>query len=83
MLPLINMIDTKKKEKIIKKTQLHEKDTGSSAVQVELLNERIDQITKHLKKNTKDEHSRRGLLRLVSRRRTHERYLGTTKSAKK
>ena len=73
------MLLTKKKEVIIKKTRVHDKDTGSSEVQVALLNERINELTKHLKKNQKDEHSRRGLLKLVSKRRTHEKYLNAKK----
>ncbi len=69
------MLSTKKKQTIIKKSQIHEKDTGSSAVQVAMISERIDELTKHLKKNKKDEHSRRGLLKLVSKRRAHEKFL--------
>lgn len=69
------MLATKKKQSLISKHQLHKTDTGSSAVQVAILNERIDELTKHLKKNKKDKHSRRGLLKLVSKRRTHEKYL--------
>mgnify|MGYP001560232103 FL=1 len=69
------MLSTKKKQNIIKKSQVHEKDTGSSRVQVAMLSERIEELTKHLKKNKKDEHSRRGLLKLVSKRRAHEKFL--------
>ncbi len=69
------MLTTKKKAGLIKKSRLHEKDTGSSAVQVAILNERISELTKHLKKNKKDEHSRRGLLKLVAKRRTHEKFI--------
>lgn len=71
------MLKTKKKQVIIKKTQVHDKDTGSSKVQIGLLTERINELTKHLKKNKKDESSRRGLLRLVAKRRSHEKYLST------
>lgn len=73
------MLKTKKKMTIIKKVQVHDKDTGSSEVQVGLLTERINELTKHLKKNKKDESSRRGLLRLVSKRRLHEKYLAGKK----
>lgn len=59
----------------MKKVQKHEKDTGSSAVQVALLTEQIAQLTKHLKKNKKDFHSRRGLLQMVADRRSHLKYL--------
>ena len=69
------MLTTKKKAGLIKKSRLHEKDTGSSAVQVAILNERISELTKHLKKNKKDEHSRRGLLKLVAKRCTHEKFI--------
>lgn len=75
----IIMLKTKKKQGVIKKHRLHEKDTGSSAVQVGLLNERIEELARHLKKNQKDQSSRRGLLKLVAKRRTHERYLATRK----
>lgn len=76
------MIATAQKQKLISKHQVHEKDTGSSHVQVALLNDRIEGLTKHLKKNKKDESSRRGLLKLVSRRRSHEKYLALKKAAK-
>ncbi len=69
------MLSTQKKKKIISASRIHEKDTGSSAVQVSLLTEQISELTKHLKKHKKDEHSRRGLLKLVSKRRTHLKYL--------
>jgi len=69
------MISTKKKESIIKKTAKHDKDTGSSVVQIALITERIEELANHLKKNPKDYHSRRGLLKLVADRRTHQRYL--------
>lgn len=73
------MLKTKKKQAVIKKTRVNEKDTGSSEVQIALLNERINELTTHLKKNKKDFHSRRGLLKLVSKRRGHEKYLGDKK----
>jgi len=69
------MLSTKKKETVIKKERIHEADTGSSEVQVALLTERIEELTRHLKKNDKDHHSRRGLLKLVSNRRAHVKYL--------
>jgi len=76
------MLTTKKKQQIVKKHQCHETDTGSSKIQVALLTERIEQLTKHLKKNPKDHGSRRGLLKLVAERRAHEKYL-TSKKKKK
>ena len=69
------MLTVKKKAVLIKKSQAHDKDTGSSAVQVAVLTERINELAKHLKKNQKDESSRRGLLKLVAKRRTHEKYV--------
>ena len=79
MLYLTGMLKSRKKQVIIKKTRLHDKDTGSSAVQVAVLNERIEELTGHLKKNPKDEHSRRGLLKMVAKRRSHEKYLASKK----
>ena len=73
------MLSTKKKKKIIGASQVHEKDTGSSPVQVSLLSEQISQLAKHLKKHQKDEHSRRGLLKMVSKRRAHLKYLAKQK----
>lgn len=63
------------KSKVIKETQKHESDTGSPEVQVGILTKRIDMLAKHLKKNKKDLHSRRGLLAMVADRRTHLAYL--------
>ncbi len=72
-----DMLTTKKKTAIIKTAARHDKDTGSPEVQVALLSKQIDELAKHLKKNQKDFHSRRGLLQMVSDRRTHLRYLET------
>ena len=69
------MLSTKKKQGIIKTVQHHEKDTGSSSVQVALLSAQIGKLADHLKKNRKDHHSRRGLLKMVADRRTHLRFL--------
>ena len=63
------------KNDLVRTYQLHEKDTGSPEVQVALLTERINQLTEHLKTHKKDHHSRRGLLKLVGRRRRLLRYL--------
>lgn len=57
------------KSQIIEKNKLHDKDTGSPEVQIALLSERIAHLTEHFKVHVKDHHSRRGLLKLVSRRR--------------
>lgn len=69
------MLATKKKQTIIKKNQIHEKDTGSPEVQVAVLSGQIDALAKHLKKHKKDNHSRRGLIKMVADRRTHLKYL--------
>lgn len=69
------MIKKEKKQEIIKKIQKHDTDTGSARVQVGLLTEQINQLAKHLKKNKKDNHSRRGLLQMVADRRSHLKYL--------
>jgi small subunit ribosomal protein S15 len=67
------------KENLIKEYQIHEKDTGSIEVQIAILTERISHIAKHLKDHPKDFHSRRGLLKLVGRRRRMLRYLKQNK----
>ena len=69
------MITTKKKQNIIKKTQIHDGDTGSAQVQIALLTERINELADHLKTHKKDIHSRRGLIKMVDTRRKHLRYL--------
>ena len=69
------MLTKRKKELAAKETRLHDRDTGSAEVQVSLLTKRIDELTKHLKKNAKDRHSRKGLLQMVADRRSHLRYL--------
>lgn len=66
---------TKKKQKIIGEHRIHEKDTGSPEVQIAILTKQIDDLAKHLKKNPKDDHSRRGLLKMVADRRTLMAYL--------
>lgn len=71
------MLTTKKKAAIIKGVAIHDTDTGSADVQVALLSKQIDELAKHLKKNPKDFHSRRGLLQMVADRRSHLRYLET------
>ncbi|MEA3361414.1 MAG: 30S ribosomal protein S15 [Thermodesulfobacteriota bacterium] len=57
------------KSEIIDKFKIHEKDTGSSNVQVALLTKRINDLTDHFKLHPKDHHSRRGLLKMVGQRR--------------
>ena len=69
------MIGQAEKAKIIKSYSRHDKDTGSSEVQIAILTNRINELTEHFKTHTKDHHSRRGLLRLVGRRRKLLNYL--------
>lgn len=64
-----------KKTKVITDFRKHEKDTGSAAVQIAILTERIRDLSEHFKQHTKDHHSRRGLLRIVGRRRRLLSYL--------
>ena len=54
---------------------MHDSDTGSPEAQVSLLTKRIEELSRHLKKNTKDKHSRKGLLQMVADRRKHLGYL--------
>ena len=72
------MLTKKKKQNIIKKNQVHDKDTGSPEVQIAMLSERIDELASHLKTHKKDNHSRRGLLKMVADRRTHLKYIEKT-----
>lgn len=69
------MIKTKKKQKVIADFKIHEGDTGSADVQIAVLTERIEELSRHLKKHVKDNHSRRGLLQMVSQRRKFLSYL--------
>jgi small subunit ribosomal protein S15 len=64
------VLDVEKKKEIIGSYRLHESDTGSPEVQIALLSARIEYLTEHFKINKKDHHSRRGLLKLVSQRRS-------------
>ncbi len=63
------------KQKIIEEYKLHDGDNGSSQVQIAVLTYRINEINEHLKKHPKDFHSRRGLLKLVGRRRNLLNYV--------
>ena len=70
------MISKSKKQEVIEKYRRDEKDTGSPEVQIALLTERINELTEHLKANPNDNHSRRGLLKMVGKRRNLLNYLG-------
>ena len=69
------MLNAESKSEIVKKYQRGENDTGSPEVQVALLTNRITELTEHFKVHKKDHHSRRGLLKLVGRRRRLLDYL--------
>lgn len=69
------MLKKKQKDTLIKKVQVHEKDTGSPEVQIALLTKQIDALANHLKTNRQDNHSRKGLLQMVDDRRAHIKYL--------
>jgi small subunit ribosomal protein S15 len=69
------VLDVEKKKEIMDNFELHENDTGSPEVQIALLSARIQYLTGHFKVHKKDHHSRRGLLKLVGRRRKLLDYL--------
>ena len=64
-----------RKQEIINEFKRSENDTGSPEVQIALLTERINELTEHLKIHKKDNHSRRGMLKMVGERRNMSRYL--------
>ena len=68
-------MDKELKSEIITKYALHEGDTGSPEVQIAILTERINHLTEHLKTHQNDHHSRRGLLKMVGKRRGLLNYL--------
>ena len=69
------MLTPEEKTKIIKKYKLHETDTGSAEVQIAITSEEIKRLTLHLKKHSKDLHSKRGLLKMVMKRKKLLNYL--------
>ncbi len=69
------MSTTEVKRNVVQSHQRHEKDTGSTEVQVALLTQRLNELSEHFKTHTKDHHSRRGLLHIVSQRRRLLEYL--------
>ncbi len=68
-------LTSRQKESVTKEIKRHEKDTGSPEYQIALFTEKIKKLTSHLKKNAKDFHSRRGLLKMVSKRKKLMLYL--------
>ena len=71
------MLTAEAKKEIIDTYAVHEGDTGSPEVQIAVLSERIKYLTEHLKEHKKDHHSRRGLLKLVGKRRGLLNYLAS------
>lgn len=69
------MLDKKEKQEIIERYKLHENDTGSPEVQIAILTEKIKKLSEHLKEHKKDHSSRRGLLKMVGRRRKFLNYI--------
>ncbi len=68
-------LDKEKKAAIIQEYKAHETDTGSPEVQIAMLSDRINYLTEHLKMHKKDHHSRRGLLKMVGKRRNLLNYI--------
>lgn len=68
-------LEVGKKKEIIDTFKIHDKDTGSAFVQIALLTERINELSKHFEQHKKDHHSRQGLLKMVSTRRRLLTYL--------
>lgn len=74
------MLTTRKKQNIIGELKTHDKDTGSAQVQIGLLSRQISDLSDHLKHHPKDNHSRRGLLMMVGKRKRLLDYLAKTNS---
>lgn len=68
-------LQKEQKDQIVESSRTHDSDTGSPEVQIAILTTRILQLTEHLKVHKHDQHSRRGLLKLVGQRRRHLKYL--------
>jgi small subunit ribosomal protein S15 len=72
------MLTTEEKTKIVSENKINETDTGSAEVQVALISEEIQRLLEHLKKHKKDVSSKRGLLKMVARRRKLLKFLERT-----
>ena len=70
------------KDSVVEVYHRHETDTGSPEVQIALLTQRINHLTEHLREHKQDEHSRRGLLKVVGQRRRHLNYLSSKDESK-
>lgn len=74
------MLTTRQKKGVVNEYQLHKTDSGSSEIQIALLTKQILELISHLKQNPKDHHSRRGLLKMVGKRKRLLNYLSKTNS---
>lgn len=74
------MLTVRQKQNLIKEYKLHENDTGSAEIQISLLTKQIAELTDHLKTHPKDNHSRRGLLKMVGKRKKLLDYLSKNNS---
>ena len=72
------MLTRQKKQRVVSEYKTHDSDTGSAEVQVALLTRQIKELADHLKKHSKDHHSRRGLLMMVGKRRRFLQFLEKT-----
>ncbi len=72
------MLTKRQKQNVMKDFAIHETDTGSVNVQIAMLTKQIAELADHLKKHVKDNHSRRGLLKMVSKRKKLIGYLADT-----
>jgi small subunit ribosomal protein S15 len=70
------------KEEVIRNFRIHDTDTGSTELQIAILTERINELTEHCKTHHKDYSSERGLLKMVSDRKSHLKYLARTNETK-
>jgi len=75
------MLTKRVKARVIGENAKHDKDTGSAGVQIAVVSRQIDELAAHLKKNPKDNHSRRGLLKMVSKRRKLLAYMKKKESS--
>lgn len=73
------MLSSRQKQTVIKEYQLTKEDTGSAEIQVGILSKQINELVKHLKDHVKDNHSRRGLLKMVGKRKRLLAYLSKNK----
>ncbi|MBM3281148.1 MAG: 30S ribosomal protein S15 [Candidatus Harrisonbacteria bacterium] len=71
------MLSPRQKKNVMKDISIHDKDTGSTGVQIGLITKSVNELVSHLKKNPKDNHSRRGLLKMVGKRRRLLKYMET------